>query len=78
LIYYKKVTLIVDKILKISKQNLCNKYKLISMEVLACFPTLEKGAETLCSGSVKQYCFISEHIQVTYYHPGPTLQRKTG
>jgi len=35
------------------------------MEVLACFLTLLEGAETLGSGSVKQYCFISEHIQVT-------------
>jgi len=35
------------------------------MEVLARFLTLFEGAETLCSGSVKQYCFISEHIQVT-------------
>jgi len=35
------------------------------MEVFACFPTLLEGAETQGSGSVKQYCFISEHIQVT-------------
>lgn len=34
------------------------------MEVLACFLTLLEGAETLGSGSVKQYCFISEHIQL--------------
>jgi hypothetical protein len=62
-----------------------NKYKLILMEVLACFLIFLTGGlleRERCwgSGSVKQYCFVSDHttsnINITLDKHLHLLQRK--